>query len=162
MNCLLSLSFLNVQRFHHFPISSLEQILLIVYFILGMTLDLQENREDSTESSHRRPHLLPIINILCQCGMFIVTVNQHGFVIVSSVLVAQQCPTLCDPTDYRPPGSSVHGRILEWVAIPFSNCQLTPVLYCYFLRIQCLFLLWDPIQDTVLHLVVIVLQATLG
>ena len=24
-------------------------------------------------------------------------------------LVAQSCPTLCDPTDYSPPGSSVHG-----------------------------------------------------
>ena len=31
--------------------------------------------------------------------------------------------TLCDPVDYSPPGSSVHGilqaRILEWVTIPF-------------------------------------------
>ena len=38
------------------------------------------------------------------------------------VLVAQSCPTLCDPMDYRPPGSSVHGilqaRVLEWVAFP--------------------------------------------
>ena len=24
-------------------------------------------------------------------------------------LVAQLCPTLCDPMDYSPPGSSVHG-----------------------------------------------------
>ena len=34
----------------------------------------------------------------------------------------QSCPTLCDPMDYSPPGSSVHGilqsRILEWVATP--------------------------------------------
>ena len=39
--------------------------------------------------------------------------------------VAQLCPTLCDPMDCSPPGSSVHGvlqeRILEWVAIPFSS-----------------------------------------
>ena len=38
--------------------------------------------------------------------------------------VAQSCPTLCNPMDSSPPGSSVHGilqaRILEWVAIPFS------------------------------------------
>ena len=37
----------------------------------------------------------------------------------------QSCPTLCDPTDHSPPGSSVHGilraRILEWVAMPFSR-----------------------------------------
>ena len=25
------------------------------------------------------------------------------------VLVAQSCPTLCNPMDYSPPGSSVHG-----------------------------------------------------
>ena len=34
---------------------------------------------------------------------------------------AQSCPSLCDPMDCSPPGSSVHGisqaRILEWVAI---------------------------------------------
>ena len=36
----------------------------------------------------------------------------------------QSCPTLCDPIDGRPPGSSVSGilqaRTLEWVAISFS------------------------------------------
>ena len=41
------------------------------------------------------------------------------------VSVAQSCPTLCDPTNCSPPGSSVHGilqaRILEWIAIPFSR-----------------------------------------
>ena len=39
--------------------------------------------------------------------------------------VTQSCPTLCDPVDCSPPGSSVHGilqaRILEWVAISFSR-----------------------------------------
>ena len=37
----------------------------------------------------------------------------------------QSCPTLCDPIDGSPPGSSIPGilqaRILEWVAISFSN-----------------------------------------
>ena len=51
----------------------------------------------------------------------------------------QSCPTLCNPTDSSPPGSSVHGilqaRILEWVAVSFSNAcmhakllQLCPTL----------------------------------
>ena len=39
--------------------------------------------------------------------------------------VAQSCLTHCDPMDWSPPGSSVHGilqaRVLEWVAIPFSR-----------------------------------------
>ena len=41
------------------------------------------------------------------------------------VLVAQSCPTLCDPTNCSPSGSFIHGilqaRILEWIAIPFSR-----------------------------------------
>ena len=39
--------------------------------------------------------------------------------------VAQSCPTLRDPMDCSPPGSSVHrifqARVLEWGAIVFSN-----------------------------------------
>ena len=42
----------------------------------------------------------------------------------------QSCPTLCDPVDYSPPGSSVHGilqaRVLEWVAISFSRGSSQP------------------------------------
>ena len=41
------------------------------------------------------------------------------------VWITQSCLTLCDPTNCRPPGFSVHGilqaRILEWIAIPFSR-----------------------------------------
>ena len=37
----------------------------------------------------------------------------------------QSCPTLCDPIDGSPPGSTIPGilqaRTLEWVAISFSN-----------------------------------------
>ena len=37
----------------------------------------------------------------------------------------QSCPTLCDPIDGNPPGSSIHGifqaRVLEWGAIAFSQ-----------------------------------------
>ena len=38
--------------------------------------------------------------------------------------VAQSCPTVSDPMDCSPPGSSIHGifqaRVLEWGAIAFS------------------------------------------
>ena len=40
----------------------------------------------------------------------------------------QSCPTLCDPIDGGPPGSSVHeifqARVLEWGAIAFSVTAL--------------------------------------
>ena len=46
-------------------------------------------------------------------------------IVTMCVLVTKLCPTLCNPMDCSPPGSSVHGilqaRILEWVAIPFSR-----------------------------------------
>ena len=47
-----------------------------------------------------------------------------------SVLVTHSCPTLCNPLDCSPQGSSVHGilqaRILEWVAIPFFRGSSQP------------------------------------
>ena len=46
----------------------------------------------------------------------------HVFVHAQSL---QLCPTLCNPMDCSPPGSSVHGilqaRILEWAAMPSSR-----------------------------------------
>ena len=65
----------------------------------------------------------------------------------NNVLFALSCLTVCNPMDYSPPGSSVHGilqaRILEWVAIPLlqgifptqgSNLALClhcrQILYC--------------------------------
>ena len=42
----------------------------------------------------------------------------------------QSCPTLCDPMNCSPSGSSVHGilhaRILEWVAMPSSRVSSWP------------------------------------
>ena len=39
----------------------------------------------------------------------------------------QSCPTLCDPIDSSPPGSSIHGifqaRVPEWGAIAFSTVK---------------------------------------
>ena len=69
------------------------------------------------------------------------------FLFFQVVLVAQSCPTLCDPTDCSPPGSSVHGilqaRMLEWVAIPFSRILLWTsllellLLHATYFRILC-------------------------
>ena len=45
-------------------------------------------------------------------------------------LVTQSCPTLCDPVDCSPPGSSVHlilqAGILEWVAMPSPGDHPNP------------------------------------
>ena len=79
----------------------------------------------------------------------------------------QSCPTLCDPTDGSPPGSSVHGvsqaRVLEWgtialsekmslvVVLPelsFQGCQLEDrtsgkITYTRVSQVNS-FLLWGP------------------
>ena len=61
------------------------------------------------------------------------TTSAHSYppaFVAMSVLVAQLCPTLCDPVDCSLPGSSVHGilqaRILEWIAIAFSRGSSWP------------------------------------
>ena len=43
--------------------------------------------------------------------------------------VAQSCPTLSNPMDCSPPGSSAHGvfqaRALEWAPVPSPSLMLT-------------------------------------
>ena len=55
------------------------------------------------------------------------SVQCHTAVLCS---VTQSCPTLWDPNDCSPPGSSVHGllqaRILEWVAMSYSRGSSQP------------------------------------
>ena len=51
--------------------------------------------------------------------------NYFFLIQILILLVAQLCPTLCDPMDCSQPGSSVHeiiqARILEGFAISFSR-----------------------------------------
>ena len=57
------------------------------------------------------------------------SVNLRSFAAAAAAAAAaaslQLCLTLCDPIDGSPPGSTIPGilqaRILEWVAISFSN-----------------------------------------
>ena len=62
---------------------------------------------------------------------------------------SESCPTLCDPVDCSPPGSSVHGtfpaRVLQWGAVSFRGSSqprdLTPCLLHWqvgFLPLCCL------------------------
>ena len=70
------------------------------------------------------------------------------------VLVAQLCPTVCDPMDYSPPGSSVlvilHGRILEWVAILFPRGSFQTR---YWIQVSCMagrFFITEPSRNQTL------------
>ena len=56
------------------------------------------------------------------------TLHEKFLTIYKECMRAQSHSKLCNPMDYRPPGSSVHGifqaRILEWVAIFSSRVNL--------------------------------------
>ena len=58
--------------------------------------------------------------LYCMLGVFTTPVS-----FAAAAKLLQSCLTLCDPRDGSPPGSPVPGilqaRILEWVAISFSN-----------------------------------------
>ena len=53
------------------------------------------------------------------------SIPDHLCSAAAAAKLLQLCPTLCDPIDGSPPGSPISGilqaRILEWVAISFSN-----------------------------------------
>ena len=61
---------------------------------------------------------------LIKCHEVIGIFAGHAIIILS-LTMTNACPTLCDPRDCSPPGSSVHGtlraRRLEWVAMPSSR-----------------------------------------
>ena len=55
------------------------------------------------------------------------SIGQPAAAAAAAAKSLQSCPTLCDPMDCSPPGSSIHGifqaRVLEWSAIAFSSLQ---------------------------------------
>ena len=100
-----------------------------------------DNRGNPHYGPSLSPFLLPRYNWFFQ-GMC--TLPRHvGIILLSIVCVGggvvfvcvcvqllQSCPTLCDPMDCSPPGSSVQGifqaRILEWMAISSSRGSSWP------------------------------------
>ena len=59
--------------------------------------------------------------------------SKAGAAAAAAAKSLQSCPTLCDPIDRSPLGSSVHGifqaRVLEWGAIAFSESRHYNTVY---------------------------------
>ena len=78
------------------------------------------------------------------------SLRSHGLYAAAAAAAAakslQSCPTLCDPIDSSPPGSPVPGilqaRILEWVAISFSNAWKWKVKVKLLSRVRLLATSW--------------------
>ena len=68
----------------------------------------------------------------------------------------QSCPTLCDPIDSSPPGSTVPGilqaKILEWVAISFSNAWKRKVKVKSLSRVRLLATPWTAAHQAPLSM----------
>ena len=70
-----------------------------------------------------------IMDLMCvQCSARVFGHRKCSVMTAAAAAAAkslQSCPTLCDPIDGSPPGSPIprilQARILEWVAISFSN-----------------------------------------
>ena len=92
------------------------------------------------QKSGWKPNLLSVFSLClrlyahaCFCLMFenLYYLCLSCFIVIDWVSeITQSCPTLCDPVDCSPSGSSIHGilqaRILEWVAISFSRGSSQP------------------------------------
>ena len=81
-----------------------------------------------------------------QCPNKVRTLNTTSAAAAAAAKSLQSCPTLCDPIDGSPPGSSIPGilqaRTLEWVAISSSNaCMHTKSL-------QSCLTLCDPMDSS--------------
>ena len=104
------------------------------HFLLQCRKVISESEVASVMSDSMRPHRRQPIRLPCPwdspgkntgvgCHFLLQCMK-----VKSESEVAQSCPTLSDPTDGSPPGSSVHGifqaRVLEWGAIAFSRVFL--------------------------------------
>ena len=71
-----------------------------------------------------------VIMVIWENGLFRESAVRKGQILTVKSLVAQLCPTLCNPMDCNLPGSPLHGifqaRVLEWVAIAFSKGSSQP------------------------------------
>ena len=90
--------------------------------------DLEDKREVSTLKVATKHQVLwqfiPVVSRVLAPGAYSPPARSPPPISSSpACLSVQSCPTLCDPMDYSPPGSSVswifQARILEWVAISF-------------------------------------------
>ena len=114
-----------IQCSHYYLLQS--EIIIVITFPFSYSCSFSEfifgfvfylNRFLESNTLHKVPLLLFGASLVAQMVKKV------------KVLVTQSCPTLCDPMDWRPPGSSVYGilqaRILEWVAISSSRVSSPP------------------------------------
>ena len=99
---------------------------------------------NTTEATYQQQQHMVVRRIEYVYPLQSCLINKHAAAAAAASKSLQSCPTLCDPIDSSPPGSSVHGilqaRVLEWGAIAFSNKHATVVIFVSS-NFRCL---WKP------------------
>ena len=112
---------LNLHHYHHYLNCCYLLSAAAAAKSLQSCLTVQPHRRQHTR--HRRPWDSPGKNTGVGCHFLLQRMK-----VKSESEVAQSRPTLSNPMDCSPPGSSIHGifqaRVLEWGAIAFSQCIL--------------------------------------
>ena len=95
-------------------------------FLISLAIHIKkEGNEEMLKMDETRVRISGLCGRLFTCHM-----ERPYETSEKKMLVAQSCPTLCNPMDYNPPGSSVHGilkaSIVDWLAIPFSRRSSWP------------------------------------
>ena len=96
---------------------------------LETLLTLQNSSICRKVSSNNLTHHFAVLSPSFQLSHLFISTRPAIYLIKPAAAAAaeshQSCPTLCEPIDSSPPGSSVPGilqaRTLEWVAISLSN-----------------------------------------
>ena len=109
---------------------------------IGAEINLADS---STQSSLWPQWLTPLLYVKCT----------HSLSAAAAAKSLQSCPTLCDPIDGSPPGSSTHGifqaRTLEWGAIAFSNAWKWKVKVKSLSRVQRFTTPWTAAKGSSTH-----------
>ena len=92
-------------------------------------MEKKKNKKLLTLTSVRRKSSHPIATSLVELRKQWEPQGDAAAAAVAAAKSLHSCPTLCDPIDGSPPGSSIHGisqtRVLEWGAIAFSTRRCT-------------------------------------
>ena len=100
---------------------SYTQVLFVTNYLSYVSLQRSKNPCLTTSRTHTTLRTMPCV-------------SYPPLPLAAAAALLQSCPTLCDPIDGSPPGSSVPGilqaRTLEWAAISFSPLPLTVPAKC--------------------------------
>ena len=78
-------------------------------------------------------------------------------VVAAAAASLQSCPTLCDPIDCSPPGSSVPGilqaKTLEWLAISFSHVVVKYILSLMWVKWDTSLMLYENVHSQYINVI---------